>query len=121
MAARNRKSIANEAEAGRREWIGLAVIALPCLLYSLDATVLYLAVPRLSAALQQENLRQGSARPDQDQRRRGTRHDRLRVRSGRCWRRRPLAHASSPSPRRTALAMTRMASSSTVLALNNRL
>lgn len=37
--------------AGRREWIGLAVIALPCLLYSMDLTVLYLAVPRLSAAL----------------------------------------------------------------------
>ena len=26
--------------AGRREWIGLAVIALPCLLYSMDLTVL---------------------------------------------------------------------------------
>lgn len=38
-------------KAGQREWIGLAVIALPCLLYSMDLTVLYLAVPRLSAAL----------------------------------------------------------------------
>jgi DHA2 family multidrug resistance protein-like MFS transporter len=37
--------------AGRREWIGLAVIALPCLLYSMDLTVLYLAVPELSADL----------------------------------------------------------------------
>ena len=37
--------------AGRREWIGLAVIALPCLLYSMDLTVLNLAVPRLSADL----------------------------------------------------------------------
>jgi DHA2 family multidrug resistance protein-like MFS transporter len=37
--------------AGRREWIGLAVIALPCLLYSMDLTVLFLAVPHLSAAL----------------------------------------------------------------------
>jgi len=35
-----------------REWIGLAVIALPCLLYSMDLTVLNLAVPRLSADLQ---------------------------------------------------------------------
>ena len=35
--------------AGRREWIGLAVIALPCLLYSMDLTVLNLAVPSLSA------------------------------------------------------------------------
>ena len=38
--------------AGRREWIGLAVIALPCLLYSMDLTVLNLAVPHLSADLQ---------------------------------------------------------------------
>jgi DHA2 family multidrug resistance protein-like MFS transporter len=38
--------------ATRREWIGLAVIALPCLLYSMDLTVLHLAVPKLSADLQ---------------------------------------------------------------------
>lgn len=37
--------------AGRREWIGLAVIALPCMLYSMDLTVLNLAVPALSADL----------------------------------------------------------------------
>jgi DHA2 family multidrug resistance protein-like MFS transporter len=37
--------------AGRREWIGLAVIAVPCLLYSMDLTVLELAVPAISAAL----------------------------------------------------------------------
>src|SRR5512134_2211937 len=37
--------------AGRREWIGLAVIALPCMLYSMDLTVLNLDVPRLSAEL----------------------------------------------------------------------
>jgi DHA2 family multidrug resistance protein-like MFS transporter len=37
--------------AGRREWIGLAVIALPCVLYSMDLTVLNLAVPALSAEL----------------------------------------------------------------------
>ena len=37
--------------ATRREWIGLAIIALPCLLYSMDLTVLNLAVPHLSAAL----------------------------------------------------------------------
>jgi len=41
----------NAARAGRREWIGLAVLALPCLLYSMDLTVLYLALPKLSAAL----------------------------------------------------------------------
>jgi DHA2 family multidrug resistance protein-like MFS transporter len=38
--------------AGRREWIGLAVLALPALLYSMDLTVLHLAVPKLSADLQ---------------------------------------------------------------------
>jgi len=38
-------------QATRREWIGLAVIALPCLLYSMDLTVLNLAVPHLSADL----------------------------------------------------------------------
>jgi DHA2 family multidrug resistance protein-like MFS transporter len=37
--------------ATRREWIGLAVLALPCMLYSMDLTVLNLAVPKLSAAL----------------------------------------------------------------------
>ncbi|HEX8133746.1 MAG TPA: MFS transporter, partial [Actinomycetes bacterium] len=37
--------------AGRREWVGLAVIALPCLLYAMDLTVLNLAVPKLSEAL----------------------------------------------------------------------
>lgn len=39
------------AQAGRREWIGLAVLALPSLVYSMDLTVLYLALPKLSAAL----------------------------------------------------------------------
>ncbi|MBC8033264.1 MAG: MFS transporter [Chitinophagaceae bacterium] len=39
------------AKAGRKEWIGLAVIALPCLLYSMDLTVLNLAIPNLSADL----------------------------------------------------------------------
>ncbi|MGH9381114.1 MAG: MFS transporter [Thermoanaerobaculia bacterium] len=39
-------------KATRREWIGLAVLALPCLLYSMDLTVLNLAVPHLSADLE---------------------------------------------------------------------
>jgi DHA2 family multidrug resistance protein-like MFS transporter len=42
---------ATPTRAGRREWIGLAVIALPCMLYSMDLTVLNLAVPSLSAEL----------------------------------------------------------------------
>jgi hypothetical protein len=41
-----------DVKAGRREWVGLAVLALPCLLYSMDLTVLYLALPKLSADLQ---------------------------------------------------------------------
>jgi DHA2 family multidrug resistance protein-like MFS transporter len=39
------------ALAGRREWLGLAVLALACLLYAMDLTVLHLAVPSLSAEL----------------------------------------------------------------------
>jgi DHA2 family multidrug resistance protein-like MFS transporter len=37
--------------ATRRDWIGLAVIALPCLVYSMDLTVLNLALPALSTEL----------------------------------------------------------------------
>jgi DHA2 family multidrug resistance protein-like MFS transporter len=37
--------------ASRREWIGLAVIALPCLLYAMDLTVLNLAIPAITADL----------------------------------------------------------------------
>lgn len=37
--------------AGRREWSGLAVLALPTLLLSLDMSVLHLAVPHLAADL----------------------------------------------------------------------
>ena len=38
-------------KAGRREWLGLAVIALPCMLYSMDLTVLNLAIPQISTEL----------------------------------------------------------------------
>jgi DHA2 family multidrug resistance protein-like MFS transporter len=47
---RTRASV-SPPRAGRREWIGLAVIALPCMLYSMDLTVLNLAVPHISADL----------------------------------------------------------------------
>jgi MFS transporter, DHA2 family, multidrug resistance protein len=40
-----------ETKAGRREWTGLAVLALPTLLLSLDMSVLHLAVPQLAADL----------------------------------------------------------------------
>jgi MFS transporter, DHA2 family, multidrug resistance protein len=37
--------------AGRREWMGLAVLALPTLLLALDMSVLHLAVPHIAAEL----------------------------------------------------------------------
>ncbi len=39
------------AKATRREWTGLAVIALPCAVYAMDLTVLNLAMPAISAEL----------------------------------------------------------------------
>src|SRR6266498_4480630 len=42
--------------AGRREWIGLAVLALPCMVYAMDLTVLNLAVPHLSADLRPSSV-----------------------------------------------------------------
>lgn len=40
------------ALAGRREWLGLAVLALPTLLIAMDFTALHLAVPHLAADLE---------------------------------------------------------------------
>ena len=51
MAQNNGQTTLRPARATRREWIGLAVIALPCLVYAMDLTVLTLAVPSLSADL----------------------------------------------------------------------
>ncbi|WP_309104905.1 MFS transporter [Microbacterium sp.] len=48
----NQSSSTVAARAGAREWLGLAVLALPTLLLSLDVTVLHLGVPRLSEDLQ---------------------------------------------------------------------
>jgi DHA2 family multidrug resistance protein-like MFS transporter len=39
------------SRAGRREWIALGVLTLPCLLYAMDLTVLNLAVPAISRSL----------------------------------------------------------------------
>lgn len=44
--------------AGRREWIGLAVLALPVLLFALDFSVLYVALPHLSAGLGASGVQQ---------------------------------------------------------------
>jgi DHA2 family multidrug resistance protein-like MFS transporter len=43
---------AQNPRAGRREWIGLAVLLLACLVYAMDLTVLHLALPQLSADLE---------------------------------------------------------------------
>lgn len=37
--------------ASKKTWLGLAVIALPCVLYAMDLTILNLAVPKLSTDL----------------------------------------------------------------------
>ena len=42
---------AAESRAGKREWIGLAVLAFPCFLLAVDFTVLHLAVPKITADL----------------------------------------------------------------------
>src|SRR3954470_1638075 len=44
-------ALAIAPRATRREWIGVGVLALPCLLYSMDLTVVNLAVPQISAQL----------------------------------------------------------------------
>src|SRR5206468_3471790 len=41
----------SEMRATRREWLGLVVLALPCLVYAMDLTVLNLAVPSLTEDL----------------------------------------------------------------------
>lgn len=45
-------NVITSPKAGRREWIGLAVLMLPTLLISMDLTVLHLAVPLLTEDLQ---------------------------------------------------------------------
>jgi DHA2 family multidrug resistance protein-like MFS transporter len=40
-----------EGRAGRREWVSLAVLALPLLLVSMDVSILYFAVPEISRDL----------------------------------------------------------------------
>jgi len=42
--------------AGRREWLGLSVLTLACLLYVMDLTVLHLAVPAISRDLRPSSV-----------------------------------------------------------------
>jgi DHA2 family multidrug resistance protein-like MFS transporter len=44
--------------AGRREWLGLAVLALPTVLVALDMSVLYLALPHLATSLGATDIQQ---------------------------------------------------------------
>ncbi len=44
-------------KAGRREWMRLAVLALPTLLVAMDATVTYLALPALSSTMKPSSAR----------------------------------------------------------------
>src|SRR6476469_2461381 len=48
-------SVIAPPKATSREWIGLAVLALACVLYVMDLTVLHLAVPRMTEALKPSN------------------------------------------------------------------
>jgi MFS transporter, DHA2 family, multidrug resistance protein len=48
----DRAAAMTSATAGRREWAGLAAIALPCVVYAMDLTVMNLALPALSEDLQ---------------------------------------------------------------------
>src|SRR5262249_32965346 len=50
-AARIAGPAVNGDRAPRRAWVALGVLALPCLLYAMDLTVLDLAWPRLAAVL----------------------------------------------------------------------
>src|SRR6476646_7205569 len=45
-------AIATPRMATTRDWVGLCVLALACLMYIMDLTVLHLAVPAMSADLQ---------------------------------------------------------------------
>jgi MFS transporter, DHA2 family, multidrug resistance protein len=47
-----------QERAGRREWVGLAILALPSLLVSIDLFVLLLALPTLSADLNPSSTQQ---------------------------------------------------------------
>ncbi|ANB08726.1 MFS transporter [Streptomyces ambofaciens] len=48
----------NPARAGRREWTALTVLMLPLLLVSMDVSVLYFAIPEISADLEPSGTQQ---------------------------------------------------------------
>jgi DHA2 family multidrug resistance protein-like MFS transporter len=44
-------TVENQPLAGRREWVGLCVLSVACLIYSMDLSVLFLAMPAIVADL----------------------------------------------------------------------
>src|SRR5215470_7553999 len=54
----NQSSHTARPQAGRKEWTGLAVLLLPLLLVSMDVSVLYFAVPFISAGLAESSTQQ---------------------------------------------------------------
>jgi MFS transporter, DHA2 family, multidrug resistance protein len=52
----NEAATATPSKATRREWIGLAVLALGALMYVMDLTALDLAIPRMSEALRPSSV-----------------------------------------------------------------
>ncbi|MYV97123.1 MFS transporter [Streptomyces sp. SID3343] len=58
MTIGTRADGAPAGKAGRREWIGLAVLLLPLLLVSMDVSVLYFAVPFIGRALEPSGTQQ---------------------------------------------------------------
>ncbi len=51
MSAESASNSVNAPKATRREWIGLAVLSIACLLYSMDLSVLFLAIPSITTDL----------------------------------------------------------------------
>jgi MFS transporter, DHA2 family, multidrug resistance protein len=51
LDANGERAIDAEPRAERKEWVGLGVISLACILYAMDLTVLHLAVPKISSDL----------------------------------------------------------------------
>ena len=51
MTTNQNAETAPAPRAGRKEWIGLAVLVLPCLLISMDMSVLLFGLPFISADL----------------------------------------------------------------------
>ncbi len=52
------ETLTTPRQAGRREWIGLAVLALPTILVALDMSVLYLALPHIGVSLGASDIQQ---------------------------------------------------------------